>query len=578
MPRRRAHPRRPLVSWPLYRLLAVIALVPVLVAALAVSEAALPPPPAEPLAAFDGSAAATSAAAMLSLPRDRAPGGVGDLAAADYVRSQLAKAGYQITVQNFAADLPGRPNVPMRNVIGSLPGRHRQMIAVFAHHDAVGNGTDDNYSSVGVMLELAKQLQPLTRERGIVFVSTDGGTTGGQGAAYFASHSPLAPRIEAAVVLDSVSAPQGSPIRVVIRPDTTRGTSPTLFRTARSVISRVTGQSPIVPGLLDQLSGLAIPYALNEQGPLLARSVPAATLTAGPPPDPTAGVESLDPDQLGQVGDVTANLVVELDGATSIEPGGRPAIFVGSRTVRGWLAEVALVALFCPALVCILDMAARCRRRHIRLAPAVTALAWRCLAWAAGLIALWILPVLPGDMASGLAVAPQAGQIGLSWTGILLAGLVGVSVWRFAGRARIAPVPPSTVTGADRTAGLAAGLLGVAFAGTLLAATNPFALILVLPAAHLWLVLPTAARFSRRSMLAVYLLGFLGPALLTFEYATRFHLGLSTPRAILAMVASGYLSPVIAACLALAGASAAQVGALIAGRYGPAHPPKRGYN
>ena len=65
------------------------------------------------------------------------------------------------------------------------------------------------------MLELAKQLQPLTRERGIVFVSTDGGTSGGQGAAYFAAHSPLAPRIEAAVVLDSVSAPQGSPIRIV---------------------------------------------------------------------------------------------------------------------------------------------------------------------------------------------------------------------------------------------------------------------------------------------------------------------------------------------------------------------------
>jgi len=68
VPRRRAHPRRPLVSWPLYRLLAVVALVPVLVAALAVSEPALPPPPAEPLAEFDGSTAATTAAFMLSLP------------------------------------------------------------------------------------------------------------------------------------------------------------------------------------------------------------------------------------------------------------------------------------------------------------------------------------------------------------------------------------------------------------------------------------------------------------------------------------------------------------------------------
>jgi Peptidase family M28 len=578
VPRRRAHPRRPLVSWPLYRLLAVVALVPVLVAALAVSEPALPPPPAEPLAQFDGSAAATTAAFMLSLPRDRAPGGDGDLAAANYVRGQLAKVGYQIAVQNFAADLPDQPNVPLRNVIGYLPGRRHQLIAVFAHHDAVGNGVDDNASATGVMLELAKQLQPLTRERGIVLVSTDGGTSGGQGAAYFAAHSPLAPRIEAAVVLDSVSAVEGSPIRIVIRPDTARGTSPTLFRTARSVITRVTGRSPIVPGLLDQLSGLAIPYALNEQGPLLARGVPAITLTAGPPPDPSAAVTSLDPDQLGQVGDAAVNLVVQLDGASAIEPGGRPAIFVGSRTVRGWLAEVALVALLGPALACMLDMAARCRRRQITLSPAVAALAWRSLAWAAGLVTLWILPVLPGNLASGLAVAPQANLIGISWTGILLALLVGVVVWRFVGRPRIAPGPPFTVTAAERTGGLAAGLLGLGFASALLSATNPFALILVLPAAHLWLVLPTAARLGRRFMVVVYLLGMLGPVLLVFEYATRFHLGLSTPRAMLAMAASGYLSPVIAACLALAGASASQVAALIAGRYGPAHAPKRGYN
>ncbi len=110
------------------------------------------------------------------------------------------------------------------------------------------------------------------------------------------------------------------------------------------------------------------------------------------------------------------------------------------------------------------------------------------------------------------------------------------------------------------------------------AATNPFALILVLPAAHLWLVLPSAARLGRRFMIVIYMLGTLGGALLVLEYAIRFHLGISTPRALLAMVSSGYLPPVIAACLALAGASASQVAALIAGRYGQAHPPKRGYN
>ena len=60
--------------------------------------------------------------------------------------------------------------------------------------------------------------------------------------------------------------------------------------------------------------------------------------------------------------------------------------------------------------------------------------------------------------------------------------------------------------------------------------------------------------------------GLLGPVLLMLEYAIRFHLGLSTPRALLAMTASGYLSPAIAACLTLITASAVQIVAIIAGR------------
>jgi hypothetical protein len=579
VPRRAATSRRPLVSWPLYRLLAVVALVPVLVAALTVREPSLPPPPAQPLAPFDGGAAATTAAAMLTLPKQRngrEPGRGGDLAAAGWIAEQLGAAGCRVSTQTFAADLPGRPNVPMTNVIGYLPGRRSDLVAVVAHHDGIGTGVDDNAAAVGVMVELARELQPLARERGLLFLSTDGGTTGGQGAAYFAGHSPFASRVSAAVVLDSLAAPSGTPLRIVIRPDTVRGTSPTLFRTTRAVVARVTGRPPIVPGLLDQLSGLAVPYALGEQGPLLARGVPALTLTAGPPPDPGAAITSLDSGQLGSAGTAMLNLVAQLDSASTIEPAGRPDVFLGTRTMQGWLAETALVALFAPALVTVLDMTARCRRRRIPLAPAASALTWRAAGWGTFLVALWLLPVLPGGLASGLDVAPRPADIGIGWSGIALAAAAGLLVWRFAGRPRLLPVTP--VSGADRTGGLVAGMLGLAFAATLLVAVNPFALILVLPAAHVWLLLPAAARLGRRFMLAVYAFGFTGPALLIVEYATRFHLGASTPRALLAMTASGYLSPVVATCLVLAAASAAQVGAVIAGRYAPAHEPKHGYN
>ncbi len=544
MPRSAATSRRPLVSWPLYRLLAVIALVPVLVAALAVREPSLPPPPAQPLAPFDGGAAATDAAALVSLPKQRhgrEPGRGGDLAAASWVRGQLQTAGYHVSTQTFAADLPEQQNVPMQNVIGYLPGRRPDLIAVFAHHDGLGTGVDDNAAAVGVMVELARELQPLARQRGLLFVSTDGGTTGGQGASYFADHSPFAHRISAAVVLDSLGARPGSPLRIIVRPDVVRGTSPTLYRTTRAVAARVTGRSPIVPGLLDQLSGLAIPYALGEQGPLIARGVPALTLSAGPPPDTSALVTTLSPAQLGEAGNTMLNLVSQLDAASSIEPAGRPDIFLGTRTMQGWLAETALVALFAPALVATLDMAARVRRRRLPLAPASRALAWRTGAWATFLVMLWLLPVLPGSLASGLDIAPRPYAIGITWTGIGLAAGAALLVWRFVCRPRLVPARP--VSGADRTGGLVAGMLGLDFAATLLVAVNPFALILLLPAAHVWLLMPSLARAGRRYMLAAYCVGFAGPLLLLLEYATRFHLGLSTPRALLAMTASGYLSP-----------------------------------
>jgi hypothetical protein len=244
--------------------------------------------------------------------------------------------------------------------------------------------------------------------------------------------------------------------------------------------------------------------------------------------------------------------------------------------MRGWLAQLAVVALLAPALTCILDVAARCRRRQIPVAPGVKALAWRSTAWGAGLVALWILPLLPGSLASGVAVAPRADSIGMTWSGALLALGVGLLVWRFVVHQRLVRGPH--VSGADRTGGLVAALLGLAFASTLLIAFNPFTLILLLPALHIWLLMPIAARFGRRHMFLLWLLGFATGIALVIEYAVRFHLGLSTPRALLAMAASGYLSPVISVCLTIAAASAAQLFSLISGRYAPAHEPVRGYN
>jgi hypothetical protein len=101
-------------------------------------------------------------------------------------------------------------------------------------------------------------------------------------------------------------------------------------------------------------------------------------------------------------------------------------------------------------------------------------------------------------------------------------------------------------------------------------------LIVVLPAAHLWLYLPAAARSGRRLLLLVYLIGFIGPVALVIEMWTAQGLGSDTFRALIAMTASGYLAPAVSLCFALAAAAAAQLGSLVAGRYAAPHPPVRG--
>jgi hypothetical protein len=110
-------------------------------------------------------------------------------------------------------------------------------------------------------------------------------------------------------------------------------------------------------------------------------------------------------------------------------------------------------------------------------------------------------------------------------------------------------------------------------ASALIFAVIPFTLIVILPAAHLWLWVPAASRVGQRGMLAVYAAGFLGPLALLAELAGPQGLGSEAPRALVAMTASGYLSPAVSACMCVAAAAAAQLGAIALGRYAAPHAP-----
>jgi hypothetical protein len=100
-------------------------------------------------------------------------------------------------------------------------------------------------------------------------------------------------------------------------------------------------------------------------------------------------------------------------------------------------------------------------------------------------------------------------------------------------------------------------------------ATNPFALLFLLPSLHAWLWLPQVRARPLPARLGVLLIGFAGPALLIWSFAGRYGLGFDAPWYIASLFSVGY-APIVLLVIGLGWlAGAGQLVALTAGRYAP---------
>jgi len=125
------------------------------------------------------------------------------------------------------------------------------------------------------------------------------------------------------------------------------------------------------------------------------------------------------------------------------------------------------------------------------------------------------------------------------------------------------------VSNEELLAGETAALIVLGLASLLVLATNPFALVFVLPALHAWLWLPAVRNGRLPARLILILAGLLGPAVLVLSFAWRYGLGFDAPWYVLELVANGLVPfPILVAALA-AGACGAQLAAVATGRYAP---------
>ncbi len=586
-PRRRRRPRRGSLARPvnarLYRGAFLFAVLPLVFLAFTVSS---PAPLAKPLLpeTFDTAAALTLARALADDFPDRSPGspGAGDAqpaaGATAWFEQQLRPFGLALSTSTWAARIPGRGRVELTNVAAVAGGQTKDTIVVMAHRDntGAGPGADDDASGTGVLIELARANAqprgiassnlPLSVHR-LVFLSTDGDAYGQLGVRHFIATYPYP--IDAVINLDAVAG-AGAP-RIVTAGERPRSPDATLVATAAARIAEQTGRTPVHDGVLGQLIDLGFPFTLYGQGPFLAAGISAITLTTAGDRPPAAFGDSaalLQGPKLAQMGEASQELVASLDQDVELAPSSASEVWVGGRTIRGWAIELLLISLLMPVAVTIVDLYALCRRHRISLAPAVRALRSRLGFWLFAGIVFTCFRLL-GAWPTGPGRPPDPGDPSTThWPALPLVALVLVIGlgWAVARKRLVVRRP---VTSEEQLAGYLSALIALLLVALLVAATNPFALLFVLPALHVWLWLPQVRIARPPVRVALFLAGLVGPALILVSLATRFGLGLDAPWYLLQLVASGWVST-LAVVLALAAAAAAsQLAAASAGRYSP---------
>jgi hypothetical protein len=546
---------------------------PLLLLAFSVARpAALQAPNLPP--AFDKDAATALAAELAATAPSRLPGTPGAASAERWFRDQLQPYGITVRKEAFTAIVPGRGRVRIVDLLAEKDGLSQKTIVVMAHRDdtGAGPGANDNASGTAALLELARTYAPTAAASRIrlpyslLFLSTDGAVYGGLGAAWFAAHAPEAPNVLAVVNLDAIAG--FKPPRLELNADTPRTPTPGLVETVRAQLAAEIGADPRRASTLRQLVDLGFPYSRYEQAPFVARGIPAVTITTGGD-RPRSGLQD-DPDRLraarlGQIGRATQNTIDALQQGVALAPGPSSYIYLGSRIVRGWAVELVLVGALVPFLAVTVDLFAHCRRRRIRVAPAVRSYRSRLAfwAWCGGLFALF---ALLGIWPDGTSRPPVLDSVGWPMAGLAaLAVLAGLG-WIVA-RDRL--LPRRKVRPEEELAGHTAALLALGVVALLVVATNPFALIFLLPSLHIWLWLPQV-RESRLWLRTIVLVaGFAGPLLLLWSFADRYGLGWDAPWYIAWLFAVGY-APAPGFVIALAWTAAAgQLVALVGRRYAP---------
>jgi hypothetical protein len=340
------------------------------------------------------------------------------------------------------------------------------------------------------------------------------------GARELLSELPGADQVDGVIAVSDLgsSSRRGPYIQAWSRDERRAGIG--LQRTVAESIRLELDSNPPGPGLFGQMARLSFPVGIGAQAVLLDGGYDAVRIAGSGelPPGGSGPVSAMDEDRLGALGRATLRTLTALDRGPRPGHGPRSYLTIVSQVVPGWLLTLLGISFLLPALVAAVDAFARARRQHVDVLP------W--LRW----VAAWVAPFL-----AALALAELLALVGatpspppapvppdlLPLDGPALGVLAGVAAGMAIALvvARNLAARPDSRLGRPEPPGAAVALALVAEAGALLLwLANPYAGLLTVPAAHLWLVVLLARTQPQRRVRALLLaLGAL-PAVLVATY------------------------------------------------------------
>jgi hypothetical protein len=470
---------------------------------------------------FDGNQAADLATRIAADAPDRRPGSPGDVATAQLVADTFAARGFggagaRPVMQRFT-----HAGHDLVNVVGRRAGSSRRQIVIIAARDAARiPEAPGSASDTAALMQLARVYQGRPSEKTLVLASVDGSNLGEVGARKLVDVLPAPDLVDAVLVISDLgSRSSDGPLLQAWSNDSTRA-GIGLQRTAADSIREELGDSGEGSGALGQFARLSFPIGIGSQGVLLEQGYDAVRISGSGelPPEGSGPPETIDPDMLGSLGRATLRTVTAVDQGP--RPGHGPTSYIQavSQVLPGLVLSLLAGALLLPVLVASVDAFARARRRHVDV------LRW--MRW----LGAWVAPFL-----AALAVAQFLALVGATPSpppapvppdvlpldgpalGVLAGVLVAMVLAFLLGRWLAARPDAELMEELDLGAGVALALV-IAAGSLLLWLANPYAGLLVVPAAHLWMLLALTRPLPPRRVRAVLIAIGVVPALLVSVY------------------------------------------------------------